>query len=101
MIDLWHDLGSITTPALLIPVGTALLGRGRIGPGWMLATILVPMLITFAWVMAKTFGRGYPGGVEPIYVGLATSLALWGLGLAFRSGAAPDSRPTSVPPGGD
>jgi len=102
VIDLWHDLGSITTPALLIPVGTALLGRGRIGPGWMLATIVVPMLITFAWVMAKAFGRGYPGGIEPIYVGLATSLALWGLGLAFRrSGAAPDSSPQSVSPGGD
>jgi SSS family solute:Na+ symporter len=102
VIDLWHDLGSITTPALLIPVGTALLGRGRIGPGWMLATILVPMLLTFAWVMAKAFGGGYPGGIEPIYVGLAASLAIWGLGLAFRSGRAPDSnRTTATQAGGE
>ena len=102
VIDLWHDLGSITTPALLIPVGTALLGRGRIGPRWMLATILAPMLVTFAWVMAKTVGTGYPGGIEPIYVGLAVSLAIWGLGLAFRSGATPDSnRTTATQAGGD
>jgi SSS family solute:Na+ symporter len=90
VIDLWHDLGSITTPALLIPVGTALLGRGRIGPRWMVVTMAVPALVTFAWVLAKTLSpRGtYPGGIEPIYVGLALSLALWTAGrLALRRDA--------------
>jgi SSS family solute:Na+ symporter len=103
VIDLWHDLGSITTPALLIPVGTALLGRGRIGSGWMLATIVGPLLVTFTWVLVKAFApaKAYPGGIEPIYVGLAVSLVLWGLGrLAFRPGPA-HSHPTSTAAGGD
>ena len=31
MIGLWHDLGSIVTPVLLLPVTFALLGRARLG----------------------------------------------------------------------
>jgi solute:Na+ symporter, SSS family len=89
IVDLWHDLGSITTPALLLPVGTALLGRGRLGPRATLAAMIVPFVLALGWVLAKSFPRpgtppGYPWSIEPIYVGLAASLALYAAGWSRR-----------------
>jgi SSS family solute:Na+ symporter len=85
VIDLWHDLGSIVTPTLLLPVATALLGRGRLAPRWTLAAMVAPFAITLGWVIAKSFpapGRagGYPWSIEPIYAGLATSLLVYAAG---------------------
>jgi solute:Na+ symporter, SSS family len=85
VVALWHDLGSIVTPTLLLPVGTALLARGRLGPRWTLAAMVVPFGLTLAWVLARAFpgaGRApaYPFSVEPIYAGLAASLLLYAAG---------------------
>jgi len=89
VIDLWHDLGSITTPTLLLPVGTALLGRGRIGPGATRLAMILPFLASLGWVLAKAFhppGRpaAYPLSIEPIYIGLAVSLAVYAAGWALK-----------------
>ena len=96
VIDLWHDLGSIVTPTLLLPVGAALLNRGRLGSRATLVAMLVPFTLTLGWVLARTFalaGPGrYPFGVEPIYPGLAASLLVYAVGHLLRSGARP--RPT-------
>jgi SSS family solute:Na+ symporter len=82
IVDLWHDLGSITTPVLLLPVGLALARRGGLGPRWTTAAMLAPFAITVAWVVAKDLGPAgvYPLHVEPIYAGLAASLAVYGAG---------------------
>jgi SSS family solute:Na+ symporter len=92
VIDLWHDLGSITTPALLLPVGTALLGRGRIGPRATLIAMVLPFLASLGWVLAKALhltGRpaAYPLSIEPIYVGLAVSLAVYVAGWSMKEKA--------------
>jgi solute:Na+ symporter, SSS family len=90
VVDLWHDLGSITTPALLLPVGTALLGRGRLDARWTLAAMIVPFAVALAWVLLRSFPppgwpAAYPGAIEPIYAGLAASLLVYALGhLAHR-----------------
>ena len=89
VIDLWHDLGSITTPVLLVPVGTALLRRGRLDPRWTLAGMIAPFVVTLAWTAAKgastPHGAGkYPWSIEPIYAGLAASLAVYGAGWTTR-----------------
>jgi SSS family solute:Na+ symporter len=87
VIDLWHDLGSIVTPTLLLPVGTALLGRGRLNARWTLAAMLVPFAITLGWVIAKSArGRAgsYPWSIEPIYAGLAASLLVYAAGRLSR-----------------
>ena len=88
VIDLWHDLGSVTTPALLLPVALGLLGRGGLGPGWTLTAMVVPFLVTLLWIAAKAFPRpglegSYPWGIEPIYAGLATSLIVYVAGWTF------------------
>ena len=82
VIALWHDLGSIVTPTLLLPVGTALLQRGRLGPRWTLAAMLAPFCLSLGWILLKTFpppgmAAGYPWSLEPIYVGLAASLLIY------------------------
>jgi SSS family solute:Na+ symporter len=85
IVALWHDLGSIVTPTLLLPVGAALLGRGRLGSRGTLVAMLVPFLVSLAWILAKAYpppGRpgSYPWSIEPIYVGLAASLLVYAAG---------------------
>ena len=88
VIALWHDLGSITTPTLLVPVGAALLGRGILGPRWTLATMIVPFVVTLYWVTFRYLTGAaegvYPFHLEPIYAGLAASLVVYAAGLLMR-----------------
>jgi SSS family solute:Na+ symporter len=93
VVDLWHDLGSITTPALLIPVATALIGRGRLGARWTLATMIVPFTVSLVWIGVKNFPPpgtpgGYPWSLEPIYAGLAASLIVYAAGRAVKKSEA-------------
>jgi SSS family solute:Na+ symporter len=78
VIGLWHDLGSLVTPGLLLPLGTALIGRGAAGPRWTLAAMLVPTAVSAFWIFARVHGADgapvYPLHVEPIYAGLVASL---------------------------
>ena len=81
IVALWHDLGSIVTPVLLLPVLLALARRGRPGPRGALLLMLLPGVVTLGWVLVKNFAgaRGeYPWRLEPIYAGLGTSLLAWG-----------------------
>lgn len=86
VIELWRELGSIAAPTLLLPVAAALTGRGRLGPRWTLAAMLAPFLVTVTWVLSKSLllgGARYPFALEPIYAGLAASLAVHGAGWLF------------------
>jgi SSS family solute:Na+ symporter len=97
VVQLWHDIGSIVTPMLLIPVAAALLGRGRLPARWTLAAMAAPVVVTLGWVLWKDLGPAgrYPLELEPIYAGLGTSLAVyvpgWLTGRASRplEGASP------------
>ncbi len=85
VIALWHDLGSIVTPTLLLPVGCALLQRGRLGPRWTLAAMVAPFACSLVWVLLEAFPppgatAAYPWSIEPIYVGLTVSLLVYGAG---------------------
>ncbi|MFI5370295.1 MAG: sodium:solute symporter, partial [Candidatus Eisenbacteria bacterium] len=91
IIDLWHDLGSLGAPTLLLPVASALSGRGLVSGRWMLAAMIVPFILTLSWMLPKDLGppgSTPPFGIEPIYVGLTASLAMWILGRLAR-GASP------------
>ena len=88
VIGLWHDLGSITTPTLLLPVATALTGRLRLGRRWTLAAMVAPFVISLAWVLGRTTvgdQTRYPLNLEPIYVGLGASLATYVMGWALSA----------------
>jgi solute:Na+ symporter, SSS family len=90
VIGLWHDIGSITTPALLMPVGTALLERGRVGPRWTAAAMVLAFIVSTGCVLFKAFPpaggtAAYPFGIEPIYAGLGVSLVVYATAWAARS----------------
>ncbi|MBD3162285.1 MAG: hypothetical protein GF328_09275, partial [Candidatus Latescibacteria bacterium] len=75
IVDLWHDLGSIGTPALLLPMLGCLYARLRIRRAWVPVWILAPGALAAVWLFAGAGGR-YPLGIEPIYVGLGASVAI-------------------------
>ena len=88
VVALWHDLGSIVTPMLLLPVLLAVAGRGRPGPRGAMLMMLVPGALTLGWVLWKNGHASYPFALEPIYAGLATSLLVWAAARALNSRAA-------------
>src|SRR5262249_18456948 len=53
VVALWHDLGSVVTPVLLLPVLLALSRAGRPGPRGALLLMLVPAAVTLPWVLWK------------------------------------------------
>lgn len=88
VVGLWHDLGSITTPTMLLPVALALFGRGELGPRATLAMMIVPFAVSLGWVLVHTFPRAgqtasYPWSIEPIYAGLVASLLMYAAGRLF------------------
>ncbi|MGH7741241.1 MAG: sodium:solute symporter family protein [Candidatus Eiseniibacteriota bacterium] len=85
VVDLWHDLGSITTPTLLLPVATALSRRGRIGPRATLIGMVLPFAASLLWVIERRLSPAATTGIwsiEPIYVGLASSLLVYAISWA-------------------
>jgi len=86
VIALWHDIGSVITPTLLLPVGAALLGRFRLGARWTMAAMLLPFGASLGWIVAKSLRpqAGYPFGIEPIYIGLGVSLLAYAAGHLMK-----------------
>jgi SSS family solute:Na+ symporter len=80
VVAIWHDVGSIVTSALLLPLA---LSHGpervRYKPGWAAAAIGLTALVATAWILARSGGH-YPLGLEPIFPALAVSGVLWLLG---------------------
>lgn len=78
VIDLWKDIGSVVTPALLVPVVLAVHLRRRLPAASALALLLAPAAVALAWTLARqASGTGTPPlGIEPIYAGLGTSVVL-------------------------
>lgn len=91
VIALWHGIGSVATPMLLLPVALALSGRGRLGPRATVVLMLLPGLVSLTWVLAKSLAwtPGYPFRLEPIYAGLGTSLVTWLAGRALARRESP------------
>ena len=86
VVAIWHDVGSIVTSALLLPVA---LSHGpervRFRPSWAASAMVITALVASGWILARTDGR-YPLGLEPIFPALAVSAVLW---LAGHGGQTP------------
>ena len=92
VVALWHDLGSVVTPVLLLPVLLAIWKRGLPGPRGAVWLMVLPGLVTLGWVLWKNapVSRGaYPFAIEPVYVGLAASLLVWGVVRGSRKESLP------------
>jgi len=79
VVEIWYVFGSIGTPALLIPVFTAFVGRRRLPPRWALISILVSGSISLFWWVSQywTSSGDYWLGLQPIFPGLLVSLLVY------------------------
>lgn len=75
VIELWHSLGSIGTPALLLPMLGTFYAPLRLGARGATGWILLPGVVAAAWLASGRDGA-YWLGVEPIYAGLSTSILI-------------------------
>ncbi len=78
IITLWHALGSISAPVLLLPTLTSWSPRWAFPRKYVLPAMLSSGLLALVWrIWPWAAGvQTYPGNIEPIYVGLLSSL-LW------------------------
>lgn len=96
VVGLWYIVGSVSTPALLLPVLTTFSSRYRFKPSAALLNIVLAGGVALVWEILR--GTGVENAwlsVPGIYVGLATSLVIWWFGrssppfvTAERSGEA-------------
>lgn len=72
VVDIWYKLGSLTTPALLIPLASSFSAKWKMPSNWVLRSMLASATLSGLWIFTETEGE-YWLGLQPIYVGLAVS----------------------------
>ncbi|MCP4568754.1 MAG: sodium:solute symporter family protein [FCB group bacterium] len=79
VVEIWHDFGSVGTPALLLPLVTSYWGRYQFsGRGAFLSIVLSALLTVAALFYPKFSGvDDYLFGIRPIFVGLAVSAVIF------------------------
>jgi SSS family solute:Na+ symporter len=93
VVDIWYVMGSIATPALLLPVLTTFSKRKRFAPKAALLNIPLAGGMSLLWEVARQSGYSDfgPFHVPSIYPGLATSLLIWWIGRStLNPGPEPD-----------
>lgn len=89
VIQLWYVIGTVIIPGLLVPLVTAYFPPLTVRPRVAFASMLAGWAVSTVWLLAgwsEHLGASdaYPLGIEPMYPGLAASLALWGMGMAWK-----------------
>jgi SSS family solute:Na+ symporter len=87
VIEVWHHLGSIGTPALVVPLLASFDARLRVPPLAAGAGMTSSASVAAVWIVTARDGR-YWLGVEPIFPALALSLAWWVFGRCLMRRAA-------------
>ncbi len=79
VVDIWHVFGSVGTPALLLPVFFSFVGSRRLSARAALASIITSGAVALVWYTSRylTADAAYWLGIEPIFPGLAVSLAIF------------------------
>jgi SSS family solute:Na+ symporter len=78
VVSIWHDIGSVVTSALLLPlVLTRSPQRYRFRPRFALAAMVVATAVSTGWILARTGSGEYVFGLEPIFPALLSAAALW------------------------
>jgi len=79
-VDIWHHLGSVGTPALMLPLALSFSERLRPSARTALAMIIAGGGLALIWLLwpSLPWGQGtYPEGIEPIFPGLGVSLGIY------------------------
>lgn len=81
VVAIWHDVGSVVTAALLLPLALSHAPpRWRFDPRAALVGMVAAGATALGWVLARTPEGAYPLGLEPIFPALAVSALAWMLG---------------------
>jgi hypothetical protein len=72
-IAVWHDVGSVVTSTLLLPVlAIHLPPRWRPSPRGAVSAMVLGAMTSSLWILGKD-PVGYPLNIEPMFAGLAVS----------------------------
>ncbi|MBI5266883.1 MAG: sodium:solute symporter family protein [candidate division Zixibacteria bacterium] len=79
VVNIWHALGSIATPTLLVPVLTTFVGRRRMPERWAIVSMTGSGVVSLVWYLSKYFSADgdYWLGLEPILPGILLSVILY------------------------
>jgi SSS family solute:Na+ symporter len=81
VVAIWHDVGSVVTSALLLPLALSHFApRLRFRPAFATAAMLAAAAVALAFILARGDDGSYPLGLEPIFPALAASAVLWLVG---------------------
>jgi SSS family solute:Na+ symporter len=76
VVTLWKGIGSVITPALLLPLVGGFIPRLRAGSRATLASMTLSALVAVAWMVPGWRGAANPLGLEPIFPALFISILL-------------------------
>jgi SSS family solute:Na+ symporter len=81
VVEIWYVFGSVGTPALLVPVFSAFVGRRRLPSRYAFCSIVVSGAVSLAWYVLQQAvpGEGWWHQVPPIFPGLFCSVAAFAL----------------------
>ncbi len=79
VVDIWHDFGSVGTPALLVPLFFAFNGKRKMQPSAALFSIILAGSVSFVWLLSGKLSVDgiYWLGLEPIFPGLLISVLFY------------------------
>jgi solute:Na+ symporter, SSS family len=78
VVAVWHAVGSVAAPVLLLPTLGAWSVRYRFPKGWVVPSMIVSGVVALVWrLLPVVLGGVYPLGIEPIYIGLVISTAFY------------------------
>jgi Na+/proline symporter len=79
VVDIWHHFGSVGTPALLIPLFFAFVGKRRMPPKIALVSVVLSGGVSLVWLLSAYFRTdgSYWLGIEPIFPGLVVSICFF------------------------
>ena len=75
VVAIWYQLGTIVTPALMLPLVTSFSTRWRMSPNAALMAMISGALITVGGMIGKVLLDNWPA-LEPIYPGLLVALLI-------------------------
>jgi SSS family solute:Na+ symporter len=83
VVVIWYQLGTITTPALLLPLASSFSRRWRMSPRAALYSMVSSAAITICWLLLAQNGE-YWWDIEPIYPGMALSILFFAADHFFK-----------------
>jgi len=85
IVNLWHGLGSVAAPVLLLPTLTSWSAKHAYPRRVVVAGMICAGLVSLGWQLWQVYiAKDYPFGIEPIYVGLAVSALFYAVGRLAR-----------------